>query len=378
LNLQLLSIGEALPGRNIPGLQVSNQMLASAVAQFRDQNGLDFPLPDVDFSRDRVGVNSRRFLDHRYNAYDMALVAARHACAAAAIDPERFRVVVVSSVTPPWSIPAQAALLQADLGFSNDLVAFDTPAGCNGYLAGLHLVRCLLLAAPAGSAGLLVTSEAMTRTIDATDRQTSVIFGDAAAATVLVSGQQDGLGDVAWSTQGSKGKLLVIEPGEGPTYRFHVDGEDLTLKADPHSSLRVRMDGRQVFKDMVTDLPRRITLELERRGRNLLDYQAIAFHQANQRIVDAVTSRLKISQDRVLSNIGEMGNTSSSSIPLMLAEASRSGRLRHGQRVLVVGFGTGYSVGVTELVWTAAPNQALELSSILPGRECVTARTSER
>lgn len=374
--MQLLSIGEALPGRDLPGLQVSNQQLASAVVQFREENALDFAVPDVEFSRERVGVSSRRFLDHRLNAYDMGLVAARQACAAAAIDPDRYRVVVVSSVTPPWSIPAQAALLQADLGFSNDLVAFDTPIGCNGYLGGVHLVRCLLRAAPAGSAGLLVTTEAMTRTIDATDRQTSVIFGDAAAATVFVNGPLDGVGEVAWSTMGSKGKLLAIEPEPGPTFRFHVDGAQLSLQADPHSSLRVRMDGRQVFKDMVTDLPRRITLELERRGRNLLDYHAIAFHQANQRIVDAVTSRLKAPQDRILSNIGQLGNTSSASIPLMLADAARNGRLCHGQRVLLVGFGTGYSVGVTELLWTAVPNKPVPAISSTPARECAVARVS--
>ena len=364
LNLQLLSIGEALPGRDLPGMQVSNQMLADSVAQFREQNGLDFDLPEVDFPLDRVGVASRRFLDHRLNAYDMGLVAARQACGRAGLDPQQYRAVVVSSITPPFAIPPQAALLQADLGLSNDLVAFDTPAGCNGYLAGLHLLRSLLREAPPGSAGLLVTSEAMTRLLDATDRQTSVIFGDAAAATVVINGRQDGLGEVAWSTQGDKGMLLSIVPGPGVMNRFHVDGDRLSLQADPHSSLRLHMNGRQVFKDMVTDLPRRINLELERRGRRLGDYQAIAFHQANRRIVDAVSTRLKVPEDLVLCNIDHLGNTSSASIPLMLAEAAQLGRLSEGDRVLMVGFGTGYSVGVSEVVWTVAAHGRSDSASI--------------
>jgi len=333
-------------------MEVSNQLLADTVAHFRESTGLQFALPEAEFPRERVGVSSRRFLDHRLNCYDMSVVAARNAFQAAAIEPERYRVVVVSTVTQPWAIPPQAALLQSELGLSHDLVAFDTPAGCNGYLAGLHLLRTLLRDSAPGSAGMLVTSEAMSRVVDATDRQTSVIFGDAAAATVVVTEQRDTLGEVAWSTQGEKGQLLAIVPGPGPIYRFRVDGDSLTVEQDPYSTLRLSMNGRQVYKDMVTDLPRRILLELERRGRRLEEYQAFAFHQANQRIVDAVASRLHLPPNKVLSNIDYLGNTSSASIPLMLAEAAREGKLLPDHRVLLVGFGTGYSVGISELLWT--------------------------
>jgi 3-oxoacyl-[acyl-carrier-protein] synthase-3 len=102
---------------------------------------------------------------------------------------------------------------------------------------------------------------------------------------------------------------------------------------------------------MVTDLPRRIHLELDRRQRKLEDFDHFAFHQANQRIVDAVVSRTTIDPARVLSNIGNLGNTSSASIPLMLADAGQTGRLKSGDRILLVGFGTGYSVGISELLW---------------------------
>lgn len=370
----MLSIGEALPGRDVPGMQVCNEMLADTVARFRKETALEFELPAADFPAERVGVNFRRFLDHRFNAYDMAVVAAREALRKAELPLERYRVVLVSTITPPYTIPPLAAMLQAELNLSTELVAFDSPMGCNGYLGGLHLMRALLRDQPEGSAGLLITSEVMTRVIDATDRQTSVIFGDAAAATVLVSGAaQPGLAEVSWSTQGEKGSHLIIQPGPPPAYRFHVDEDGLSLKPDLHSSSRLVMQGRQVFKDMVTDLPKRIAHELESRGRQLSDYAAVAFHQANLRIVDAVASRLQLPADKMLSNLAELGNTSSASVPLMLSQA----RLKPGERALLVGFGTGYSVGVTELVWQAGPKPPVEFSSVLPGSQPVPGRMSQ-
>ncbi len=351
MNLQIVSIGEALPGRDLPGLEVSNERMWQALSHFQQEQGLDFALPDPSFAVDRVGVRSRRILDASLNAYDMALCAARQAVQRAGVDLEQYRVVVVSSVTPDSIVPPQSALLQGDLGLGNDLVAFDLPSGCNGFLSGIHLIQSLLAPFPEGSAGLLVTSEAMTRVVDATDRATCVIFGDAAAATVVVRSRDEGVGEVAWSTRGAKGPLIQIAHAPGPTYRFRVDGDHLDLSVDPHSSWRVLMQGRQVFKDMVSDLPERIQLELHRRGRRLEDYQLVAFHQANQRIVEAVCRRMQVPEERVLSNIDQLGNTSSASIPLLISQSLQRGQLQPDQRVLMVGFGTGYSVGVSELIW---------------------------
>lgn len=351
LRLQLQSIGEALPGRDLPGLHVSNEMLTDAVARFRSGAHLDFPLPDADFPKDRVGVLQRRILEHNLNAYDMSRVAADQAIEKAGLDKQCYRVVVVSSVTYQACIPPQAALLQGYLGLSNDVMAMDNTMGCNGFLAGVQMIGSLLRTCPPGSAGLLVTSEAMTRTVDATDRHTSVIFGDAAAASVFLQGDEERVAEVAWSTQGEKGPLLAFHLSDQPVVRFHVEAGELSLRQDRTSNMRLSMQGRQVFKDMVTDLPRRIQLELDRRDRKLEDFDHFAFHQANQRIIDAVVARTDIDPAKVLSNIEKLGNTSSASIPLMLADAGRSGRLTSGQRILLVGFGTGYSVGISELIW---------------------------
>ena len=183
--VELVCVASALPGVDLDGIEVSNQLLSQAVAEAQKSFGFSDPLPDPDFPFQRVGVRSRRFLDHRYNSFDLGLLAARKAVKSAGLPPSSYSVVVVSSVTPPWTVPSVAAMLQAELGFGSDVVAFDTSLGCNGYLGGLHLVDSLLKRSPPGSAGLLVTTELMSRVLDAKDRQTSVIFGDGAAATVL-------------------------------------------------------------------------------------------------------------------------------------------------------------------------------------------------
>lgn len=352
MSVEILAISTAMPGIDLPGIAVSNDLLSEVVSQCTATLDFSDALPDPNFALERVGIKERRFLDHRYNSYDLGLVAARKAVSSAGVPPSAFTVVVVSSVTPPWTVPSLAALIQAELGLGSDVVAFDTTLGCSGYLGGLHLVDSLLRRCAKGSAGLLVTTEIMSRVLDARDRQTSVIFGDGAAATVLRLNGNEGLSAVAWSTQGEKGPLITIAPSPETVYRFHVAGDQMTLEPDNENSLRVQMNGRQVFKDMVRDLPQRIELELQRRSRTLQDFAFFAFHQANSRIIDAVIKKLGIPAELVLSNILMLGNTTSASIPIMLAEAYSNGTLRRGQRILLVGFGTGYSVGISELLWT--------------------------
>ena len=353
-SLELIAIAEALPGQDLPGLEVSNLHLSQSVGDFAQSQGLTIELPDPKFPEERVGVLCRRFLDHRFSSVDLATKAARKALDQAAIPPTQVRAVIVTSVTSPQAVPPVATTIHDELKLEPEVAAFDSPIGCNGFLGGLRLAQTMLAEEPDGSCAMLVTSEAMSRVLQATDRATSVIFGDGAAATILrkASRSEAGrLGAVAWFTQGKKGPLITIVPGPAPTYRFHVDEGQLTLKADPHSSLRVQMQGRQVFRDMVTDLPRRIVREFQVRGRQLEDYDLFAFHQANQRIVDAVASHLKIPEDRLYSNIHKLGNTTSASIPLLLLDAARAGRLRPGHKVMLLGFGTGYSVGLAELTW---------------------------
>lgn len=329
-------------------------MLASAVGQFCEDHDCTAELPDEDFPRERIGVESRRILDWDLSSNEMALLAVRQVMEKVDIDRNAIRAVAVSSCTTPQGCPSVSSLIHRELQLGPRVACFDTPIGCAGYLAGLRLIQALLACEEEGSYALMVTTEAMSRCVDALDRQTSVIFGDGASATLVRKGQGPGFGNIAWFTQGDKADLLSIVPGPSPVYRMAAQQGQLKLVADPHSTRRVVMNGRQVFKDMVTDLPHRIELELQTWNRSLDDFRWVAFHQANQRIVESVARRLSLDSDRLLGNIQNLGNTSSTSIPLALEQAARTGQLQGQERILTVGFGTGYTVTLGEIVWPEA------------------------
>ena len=315
---------------------MDNQLLSQAVTQFSRQQGWDIPLPDTDFPLQRAGVHKRRFLASHLGTRDLALAAAQKALASAQLPLDSYGSVIVTSVTYETVVPPLAAWLHGRLGLPSRIACLDTNVGCNGFLAGLRMAQGLL----DEGACLLVSADAMSRVLDAADRTTSVLFGDAATACVLTPGQ--GIGKVAWFSQGDKGEHIRIEPADHPVYRFTVEGQQLTLKENPRSRLKVLMNGRQVFRDMVSDLPQIIASELSARGRQIADFDHFIFHQANRRIIDAVADRLHIPSDKLRTNLENYGNTTSASIPLVLSQGCPG-------RTLLVGFGTGYSVGLAEV-----------------------------
>jgi 3-oxoacyl-[acyl-carrier-protein] synthase-3 len=320
----------------VAGLEVSNEMLSLAVARHATRLGADFALPDADFPQQRAGVCSRRFLESTLGTRDLALCAARKAIDRAGIALSEYASVIVTSVTYEAVVPPLATWLHGQLGLSSRVACFDTNVGCNGFLAGLRLAQAFV---NQGSS-LLVSADAMSRVLDATDRATCVLFGDAATACVLQQGE--GVGEVSWFSQGSKGEHIRIEPADHPIWRFCAKNGELSLVEDTRSRHRVLMNGRQVFRDMVGDLPVTIAQELAARGRQISDFDHFLFHQANRRIIDAVAERLEIPPEKLRTNLETLGNTTSASIPLVLAQGCPG-------RSLLVGFGTGYSVGLAEI-----------------------------
>ena len=272
------------------------------------------------------------------------------------IDAKLVRAVIVTTVTPDQVVPCIASTVQSELDLSPDIIALDVSLGCNGFMGGLDLAARQLEAASEGEAVLLVSTEAMTRVLDASDRTTCTIFGDGAGAALLQRVEHGGLGAVDGYTLGVKGSLIQIAHApkkRGPMYRVTSRYGDLSVVEDSTSVQSVVMDGRRVFKDMTRVLPERLLEYGERHGVDLDSVTHFAFHQANRRMIEAVVrdSRLAIPLEKVLFNIENVGNTTSASIPILLSEMVDSGRLVRGDRVLLVGFGAGYSVGIALVDW---------------------------
>lgn len=355
-DMRILGTGGVLPGRDVPGAVLSNARLTELMEEARirlQRRGLPaaFPPSSPDFPERRIGIRQRRVLDEASSVRDMAILAGKRALEHAEVDPKRVHAVVVSTVTRDRVVPAIATSVQAALGIPLRAAAFDVSLGCTGFVAALDVAAGLLAGGGADAVALVIGAEAMIRAVDACDRSTCAVFGDGAGA-VVVERTGSGTGSpVSWTTRGEGGARITIEPATEPVMRVRCRNGRLCIDEDHAFRHRVTMDGNRVYRDMVRLVPECVAGHLEERGATTGDIDRFVFHQANARMLQAIARdpRLRIPAHKLPTNIAEIGNTSSASIPLLLAELARAGALRSSQRLLLIGFGTGYSLAITEL-----------------------------
>lgn len=351
MGVSVLSVSRVLPGDEAPGSVLTNQAVSQLMDQVRRLLGRDFPISTPEFPEERIGIRSRRVLDASWTSRDMAVEAARRALAGH--DGRRVRLILVATVTPDRVVPNIAATVQDRLGLPQEVTAFDISLGCNGFLTALEVATRMLETHDPGSLALVVGSDAMLRVLDASDRSTCVIFGDGAGALLLGRARRGGFVAFDTLTIGERGPLIEIraDAGDEPVFRFVSRSGRLAVEPDKRSRLRVSMDGRAVYKDMVRILPERISEYFARRDLCLEEIDCFLCHQANARMVEAIVERMGIEPERVPSSIHYTGNTTSASIPILFHQALQSGQLSRGQKVLLAAFGTGYSMGITVLDW---------------------------
>jgi 3-oxoacyl-[acyl-carrier-protein] synthase III len=340
-------------GAQIAPNQVSNDMLA------RIMDTSD------DWIRERSGIETRYYVDPGTATSDLGVAAARQALEDAAVDKDEVDLVVFATMTPDHYFPGSGALLQTKLGMKS-VPCFDIRQQCVGFLFGLQLVDAHLRCGLAKTA-LLVGAEVHSGFMPFTQagwdylyghsetkpsqeewdwnsrfRHLVVLFGDAGAAVVLKAEEGDaGILDQILHTDGADYDKLYV-PGAGFKHRPYVTREQIE-RGDtlPH------MDGRYVFK-MATTRMIEVTQELLRRnGLGVGQVAMVLMHQANKRINEYVQKALGLPEEKVLHNIQRYGNTTAATIPLLLDECRRTGRLKQGDLVLMVAFGAGMSWGAT-------------------------------
>jgi len=291
---------------------------------------------------ERTGIKERHIASDGEVTSDLAAAAGRMACENAGIKPEELDAIILGTVTPDMQMPATAAFVQQKLGASR-CPAFDISAACAGFTFGLGLADGLIQRG--GYRRILVIGvELLSRVLDWTDRNTCVLFGDAAGAAVLVPEEGDrGLLDVELHTDGSYTRDLTI-PGGGsvrPASHESVDEKQHV----------VHMNGRQIFTQAVRNMSAASLSVLERCGYTADDVTTVFAHQANMRIVEGVSQRIKIPLDRFFINIQRYGNTSSASIPIAMSEAVEEGRVHEGDLLLLTALGAGVSWGSALVRW---------------------------
>jgi 3-oxoacyl-[acyl-carrier-protein] synthase-3 len=268
----------------------------------------------------------------------MAIEAARHACANAAIDPRDLDLILVATCTPDYLLPATACLVQGALGATR-AGAIDMEAACSGFLYALSLGAATIACGQHRNV-LVVGAETLTRIIDYTDRGTCILFGDGAGAVVLRPNVEGaGILYTKLGADGTQAQMIRVPAGgtkAPPTSE--------SVAARQHF---VQIEGRRVFRfatttfiELVEDAMRACRLSKD-------DVALIVPHQVNERIIDAAREKLELPADKFFVNIQKYGNTSAASVPIALDEARREGRVKRGDVAILLAFGAG-------LTWSSA------------------------
>lgn len=292
--------------------------------------------------RTRTGISERHIAAENENTSDLATKAAKNAMDMAGVAPEDVDLIVVGTITGDYPWPATACIVQSNLGAMN-AAAYDVSAACSGFLYALANAVDRIEAGRCKKA-LVIGAEILTRIIDWEDRNTCVLFGDAAGAVVLEAREGDhGVLSTHLHADGTQLELLY-QPGFGTR---HMVNEESLKKKDYF----LKMQGNEVFKVAVRSLSEVAHTALAANGFKVEDVDLFIPHQANIRILTATAKKIGLKDEQVYINVDRFGNTSAATIPLAMDEANRAGLIKTGDIILLDAFGGGFTWAAAVLRW---------------------------
>ncbi|GIM48366.1 3-oxoacyl-[acyl-carrier-protein] synthase 3 protein 1 [Collibacillus ludicampi] len=275
----------------------------------------------------RTGIRERRIVTDGERTSDLATRAAERALLDAGVAAEQLDMIIVASVTPDLTFPPTACLVQERIGASK-AACFDLEATCSGFVYGVSVAAQFIMTG-AYQKVLVIGAETLSTITDYTDRNTCVLFGDGAGAAVIERVPEE-FG------------ILSFELG--------ADGSGAELLKREHTAA-IEMNGREVFKFATRTMGEAAKRVMNKAGWESQDVNLLVPHQANVRIIEEARRRTGLKEEQVYVNIHKYGNTSSATIPIALREALDEGRLKTGDRVVLVAFGGGMTWAAMALVW---------------------------
>lgn len=292
--------------------------------------------------RTRTGICERHIAADGENTSDMATRAAERAMEMAGVSAEDLDLIVVGTITGDYPWPATACIVQGNLGAIN-AGAFDVSAACSGFL---YALSCAIDRVEAGRCkkALVIGAEILSRIVNWEDRNTCILFGDAAGAVIVEAGEGDrGILSTHLHADGTQLELLY-QPGFGTKFLPSVE-------ALRDKNYFLQMQGNEVFKVAVRSMSEVANTALQENGMTAKDVDLFIPHQANIRILKATAKKIGLKDEQVYINVNRYGNTSGATIPLALDEANRAGRLKEGDIILLDAFGGGFTWAATLLRW---------------------------
>ncbi len=293
----------------------------------------------------RVGIKERHVLkDPEKGSSYMGIKAVDKLLKETGTSPEEIDLIICGTSNPDYRFPSTASIIQHECGLTN-AYAFDIQAACAGFIVTCQAARAYILSGLAKKV-IVVCAEKMTSMTDYTDRATCPLFGDAAGAVLIEPTEEElGIMDAEVHIDGSGLKHLLMKAGGSARPASHE-----TVDAHEHF---VYQEGRAVYKHAVTDMLTSTLSVMERNGLTVNDVDWLVPHQANLRIIEAVSSRANFPEEKVLVNIQNHGNTSAASIPVCLDEYKN--RLHKGDKIMMTAFGAGFTWGAMYLIWAIDP-----------------------
>jgi 3-oxoacyl-[acyl-carrier-protein] synthase-3 len=292
---------------------------------------------------ERTGIKERRIASKDLASSDMATSALGKALKAAGKKPNDLDMIICATISPDNPTPSTASHIQRKLGITNNCAAFDVSAACAGFIYGLSLADSFIRVQKAKTIGV-VGVEFLSKVVDPKDRNTVILFGDAAGAVVVTADNGNrGVLSTHLYSDGSLADILEIPAGGS-----HKPACEETVAAREHFLV---MSGREVFRHAVRNMGDASLVALKANNCSIDDVNVVVAHQANLRIVASLSKKLGIPIEKFIVNIDRYGNTSSASCPLALDEGVRENRIKENDMVLMTALGAGLCWGSALIRW---------------------------
>jgi len=304
----------------------------------------EFPGWSSEKIENKIGIRERHIVKEDETALDLALKAAEKILKN--YDKEKIDFLILCTQSSDYYLPTSACILQHKLGLKTNIGAFDYNLGCSGFVYGLALAKSLINSEIATSI-LLITSETYTKHIYPKDKSNRTIFGDGAAAAIIEKSEEEQIGEFVLGTDGNGYNNLIV-PNGGLRNRYDPNAKEID---DGSGSIRtdnnLYMNGPEIFNFTINAVPKVVSETLEKNNITLEGLDYIIFHQANKYMNEYLRKKINIPKDKFYLNLLHTGNTVSATIPIAIKDCLDNNIIKKGDKVLLVGFGVGYSWGGT-------------------------------
>ncbi|MCX6250459.1 MAG: ketoacyl-ACP synthase III [Bacteroidetes bacterium] len=300
---------------------------------------------DMSKLAEKTGVFNRYIVEHNETAFDLACKAVDKLIQGDRVLTDSLNGILFCTQSPDYIMPSNAFLIHKYLNLKQSVFAFDYNLACSGFIYGIAIAKGFIAAKLANNI-LLINADTYSKYIHPKDRSATILFGDGASACLLSGIESEGIIDIILASSGKDFESFYIPSGG---CRIPKSYETSIEKIDESGNIRtdenIHMNGFGVWKFISTNVPKQIFEILNRNNYSLNDIDLYIFHQASKLTIDSLVKALKINPNKVFSNIANVGNLVSASIPVAIKDAEKAGKLNRGDLILLSGFGVGLSWG---------------------------------